>query len=147
MLRVCARRNYLYRGMPSYRRLRTLHRVLWAWLHLVERRCTRTTAGLAEEVRRRRARAEGFSLLLVGGRDPACPRCCFARWLECVQRGVAQRAIVGLARKLRGARLLEGIFQAKRACRLPLAACRLPLAACCLQSRGLLFTAYCLLLI
>ena len=114
MLRICARRNYLYRGMPLYRRLRVLHRCVWAWLQHIERKYTYTTPGLAASVAHRRMRCEAFSVLLVAERDPSCPRCCFARWMEWTQKEVAKREMVRLALRLRDARLMATCFGAVR---------------------------------
>ena len=112
MLRICARLNYLYRGMPLYRRFRVLHRCLWAWLQYIERKYTYTTPGLALSVAHRRMRCEAFSVLLVAERDPNCPRCCFARWMEWTQKKVAKREMVRLALRLRDARLMATCFRA-----------------------------------
>ena len=97
---------------PPLYRYRLLHRVLWGWLYYCQQRYTYQTPSLRVEVVRRRTRAELFSRLLIADREPECPRCLFARWLEYTQVEVAQRELVKLAIKLRIARLLAKCFHA-----------------------------------
>jgi hypothetical protein len=66
--RLCARFHYLWRAMPTYRRLRTKWEIFNRWLRLLAVNMRYETPGLAEEITRRREIAGKLAALLEGNK-------------------------------------------------------------------------------
>ena len=125
--RICARYQYLWRAMPTYRRLRTMWNIWNKWLRFLDARFMRETPLLAEKVRRKRRLVCKLSGLLsqfgvdAHTADEAHVRAVqstkqgiFFRWVELAQVNNTHRRMLAAAAARRDARVAQRAFHCWR---------------------------------